>query len=1071
MSLHWPEELRFLTYVVGQVWPDGDEDRMFAMAQAWLDAAESLERQVLPVVRTAEGRTLSGYGSGAGREQIAAALHQLQAGDHSIEQLVKDFQQLGASTRNAATTLEATKLMTIFAVTMLAAQIAGAWLWPPTAPAVEAAAIGATRATLYRVSNRALTALGNIPHVGEYLVKTLRYLPRLTDEPGRIAGLVAKPPTALAARATPGLFETFVNAGFRATTARTLAELPADAVQFLISKAVNNLIWAGGLDVTIQGIQMSKGHRDEFNATQFGMSVAASTGGWYAGALVATNLSKYGAKFLTSRGKDPTAGFWGAGLGLASGTVPTVVSTLVGGGIAMGFTGSFDPTIGLIGALSANSLIGSQRGYIGMRGDEPATTRAEDGATVHNSARSTPGADGPANPGRPQSLKSTEELISEIRGRDDAGYQAARAQDRAAVRDAERTPEGAPVNRRANRDAHVNEQRSQIKELADARRAVLDAELANVRARDRAAAAPDDLATLENVAQTRQRLNEAVDADAATRARIQARLDADGRQRVKVEQPGADDHSSVVSQRRSDTADQSRSDATEQHRPDTADQHRSDATEQHRPDTADQHRSDATEQHRPDATEQHRSGNGDRHRSGNADRHRSETDDQHRPDTDDQRRSQVDDEHGRVSAPTPRTHPDGDASANSVPGRRGSTDDNESLESAGSHANSDGDHPTASRGRNSGPRTPAGESEIVTAPIGPTHNRTPSHADSSDSVPSRIDLEPGGAQRPARGEDPTMTALRNKLSAAESRIATLRDADTQVATAHRRAQARGLDDVVAQRAMHRDALAEAKTVRETTRSELNQARTAHADAPDEQKAALQQRIGELESTLRAQDRTIADETAHLAVLDRQLTRASTDLDTAIRTREQAAADVRRSMTELEDAGRAAASAGAAHPAAPARTGATHPFEELAQLQREVDQRRNEVDLSQTNHDELARASGATERRIEQERNDFDAGLRTERSMIDGGYMSGKPKSRKLPLAHGMPDPFTALPPPTYDFWLSGGIHEQPKPEPDQPVDPAKPDESGKPEPDKPGEPDPDKPGGPQPEKHDKYSKP
>ncbi|MFI9403302.1 hypothetical protein [Nocardia sp. NPDC052316] len=999
MSLHWPEELRFLTYVVGQAWPDGDEDRMFAMAQAWLTAAEDLERQVLPVLRTAEGRTLGGYESGAGREQIRSALHQLQTGDHSVERLVADFRQVGGSTRNAATTLEATKLMTIFATTMLAAQIAGAWLWPPTAPAVEAAAIGATRASLYRVSNRALAALGNLPHVGEYLVKTLRYLPRLTDEPGRIAGLVAKYPTALTAKVTPGLFRAFVDAGFRASTARTLAGLPADAVQFLISKATNNLIWAGGLDATIQGIQMSKGHRDEFNATQFGMSVAASTGGWYAGALVATNVSKYGARFLTSRGKDPTAGVWGAGLGTLSGTVPTVVATLVGGGIAMGFTGSFDPTMGLIGALASNSLIGTPRGYIGMRGQEPAATRADDVVAQSSPARAGLEADS-AGPATSRPLASSDELISQIRARDDQGYQAARAQDRAAAREA--TPESAPVNRRAHRDAHVGEQRSQIKELADARRAVLDAELQHVRARDRAAATPDDPAALDAVVQTRHRMDEAVDADAAARARIQNRLAADDQQGgVAVTGPpspirASTDGESTLSSSSSQGAGAANFAGGQRH---------STSGDEPSPSV----RSDANGESIYAA----------RDSDGNVATKDSESSASARnPDESVSARDSSTSAAARDS--------DVNAAARDSDANAAARDSDANAAARDSDANaaagdSDGSGATGSRIPHAGARAQGDESEIrPSTPTGSGPDRRASNADSTDNVDARNDIEhsPGSA---TRAEDPTMATLRSKLAAADAHLTTLRDADSRVDRAYKSAVGKGLNELVDQRGNHRNTLADLKTARETTNADLRRARIDHDSASVEQQPTLRQRINDLESTLKVQDRAIEDQTAHLAIVDQQVTRASADLDAAISARERAMTDARRSMTELEDAGRAAAAASAAHPADPGRTGTAHPFtDQEQQIQREIDQRRNDLDAAHASHEELALASGAAERRLERQLADFETSIRTERTMLDGGYMSGKPKSRKLPLDHGMPDPFTALPPPSYDFWRYGG---------------------------------------------------
>lgn len=928
MSLHWPEELRFLTYVVGQVWPDGDEDRMFAMAQAWLDAAESLEQQVLPVIQTAHGHAMNGYGSGAGRDQIASTLGQLQTGEHSIEQLVKDFRQIGTATRNAATTLEATKLMTIFATTMLAAQIAGAWLWPPTAPAVEAAAIGATRATLYRVSNRALAALGNIPHIGEYLVKTLRFLPRVTDQPGVIAGLVAKYPTALTAKATPGLFQTFLNAGFRATTARTLAELPADTVQFLISKAVNNLIWSGGLDATIQGIQISKGHRDKFDATQFGMSVVASTGGWYAGALVATNLSKYGGRFLTSRGKDPTAGVWGAGLGVLSGTVPTVVSSLVGGGIAMGFTGSFDPTVGLIGALASNSLIGGQRGYIGMRGEEPAATRTDHGAQQHNSPQTHPGSAAEGH-SRATTLKSTEELISKIRGRDDAGYQAARARDRAAARDAERTPDAEPVARRAHRDAHTATQRAQVAELAAARRAVLEAQLDQVRAQDRAAAALDSPEARRGVEEAMRRYDEAVAADATTRARVQSRLEAEEQRQVT---------------------------------------------------------SAPAPQARP------------------------------APDTD------------KPLPPTPRAekplpplpHADGDSPRNSAAGQRDSVDDAGPSTSAESR-------PSAAR---------SDESEIrpATPPDSGPHRRP--DLDSADTVPTREGPDPSAAPSATKQlEDPSVVAVRNKLATVDAHLGALRDADARVNRAYLRSAEQGMEQLIEQRSTHRNTVSDTTTARATTKTELERARAAHADAPEEQRPALRTEIDELSSTLKAQDRTIEDANARLAVVDRQLADLRSGIETASRHREQIARDTRTAMAELDEAGRAAAAAGNAHGIEPRSLETTHPFAHHEQLQREIELRRTEIEHSDRDQTALEQATGTTEYRLERQIAEFEAGLRTERTVIDGGYMSGKPKSRKLPLDHGMPDPFTALLPPTFDFWLPGGTDERPAPEPGEHEEP------------------------------------
>ncbi|WP_330179071.1 hypothetical protein OHB26_21520 [Nocardia sp. NBC_01503] len=992
MSLEWPPDLRFLTYIVGQAWPDGDEDRMFAMAQGWLDAATDLEAQVIPLVRAGEALALTGYESGTGRTAIATELGKLSTGDNSIERLAKDFRETGASTRHAATTIEETKLMIILSATMLAAQIAGAWLWPPTAPAVEAAAIGATRAAVYRIGNRALAALAEIPHIGEYLAGAFRYLPRLADEPGRISRLVAQPATALASRATPRLTQMLVDAGFRETTALTLAELPADTVKFLIEKAVNNTIWAGGLDIMVQEIQIGKGHRDGLDGKEIGMSIAASTGGWYAGALVATNLGKFGGKLLTGWGKDPTAGVWGAGLGVLSGTVPTMVSTLVGGGIAELFTGTFDPRIGLIGAVSSNSLIGMQRGYIGMLGREPAATRFDEPALPTSRAalehtpepvsapRSAPlpgeehipageqpnpggraaaaRTDAPAEP-----IKSSSQLLEEIRQRDAPGYRGARADDRSAARSGENPAEsGGSNDARAARNAHTNEQRALVRDLTTTRREVLNAELEHVRARARAAATPTPEAHTA-VTRAQQRLDTAVAADAATRTNIQAGLAADN-----AGAGGNAGHSTGG---------------------DEAPAH---------PGPVPRHRDDA-----------------ERATAGG-----SSADDTARRDAD----AATGNELGTPSGePAPHASDDTVPHPGDEPAQRNGvqhTDDGTAQHSGDepvSHADSDTGH--------------AGGQPVA------HRNDEPAHGGRDEQV--------GGISQVAEG--PKVTAVRNKLAAADDRLAELRTATGDSARAYTRADRRGLSALNEHRAAEREALAAAKATRDATKAELVTARADHDGAPAEQRAAARARVTDLEQTLRTHERDVADQTARLALTDHELGMTRGNLEKAVAQQDRAMAAAENALTELDDANRAAAadrerphsepgrspapgdhtSEAGEHPRAP------HP-DAWERLQGEIRQHRAELDRMRVERDDLLLRSGIAESRLRAQLAELDNSIRSERTLLDGGYMSGKPKPRKRPLEHGMPDQFTALRPPNHDFWRTGGIDEQPKPNP-QPVPP------------------------------------
>lgn len=1002
MSLHWPPELRWLTYVVGQLWPDGDEDQMFAMAQAWLDAADDLEREVIPLLSSAAATALGGYEAGAGRSQIESALRELYTGDHSVEQLVSDYRQLGKSTRNAATTLEATKLIIIFSTTILAAQIAGAWLFPPTAPAVEAAAIGTARAGLYRVSNQALGALARLPGVGEYLVKFLRYLPRLSDEPGRIAGLIAKPPTALAAKATPGLFDTFVNAGFKATTARTLAELPADAAQFLISKAVNNVIWAGGMDVMVQYIQIGKGHRDEFDGKQFGMSVAASIGGWYAGALVATNLTKYGGRWLTSRGHDPTAGGWGAALGVTCGVVPTITSSLVGGGISYAFTGSFDPTMGLIGAVASNSLMGGQRGYIGMLGSEPVATRKSTGGEHESTIALRTIRDVDA----PRPTKSTEELINQLRSADDHGYRQARQQDSAA---GGRSADGAPVDRRFHRETYLTQQRTRINELADAHRDVLTAQLDLARAR---AVAPD-VVDDPNVVEAQRHLDEAVARDSATRGRIEHDIDP-GKQVVRENdsqspERAVTEDNDVPRERRSLSDEES--------------DHRRSMSEEPNP----RRRAQQVDIEPP--SQQRSRGVDDEPPAGQRPRSEIESVRTRRSSSDDN--APTHSEHSRSVAPenvVTRPGPLAPAQSSTVPPLRrvNSADSTTSSTSSSSTASfhtarsrwlDDDEQPAPTQHNQENPDNAApstthhsvddlGASVTTTnhdAVVPPVHDEITVDTHSTRSLPTShrdhhesdnrsplTTFDDGNTTTPPprRTADVLDTApgpsARDRLATAESRMERLRVADDQVRTAHERANAKGLDNALRARAEIRATLSRRE-------AELGAEPTGNSQRTEAQ--------------LRGD---IADQRARLAVADADIARRTADLDAAFRARAQAKAEFDTSLTELTTT-RATATDHERHQNGPP----PRPDIDVTERGDRLTEELTTLDAANMRR-ELD--SGFAERHAQRQLDDFNASQRAERTLIDGGYMSGKPRSRKLPLEHGMPDPFTALTAPGIGFW-------------------------------------------------------
>ncbi|MGY2060726.1 WXG100-like domain-containing protein, partial [Nocardia gipuzkoensis] len=150
MGLYLPPELRWLGWVAGGAWPDGDETEIWHVSDAYKDAGNSLEK-LIPDIEDVKRIAVSAYPEGTGGDKIGAAFDQMLRGDQSMESLAKFMEQISDAVFDFGTQVEAAKLMTIVSLIALAIEIAWAWMWPPTAPAVEAAETAATQCVLRRL--------------------------------------------------------------------------------------------------------------------------------------------------------------------------------------------------------------------------------------------------------------------------------------------------------------------------------------------------------------------------------------------------------------------------------------------------------------------------------------------------------------------------------------------------------------------------------------------------------------------------------------------------------------------------------------------------------------------------------------------------------------------------------------------------------------------------------------------------------------------------------------------------------------------------------------------------------
>ncbi|QIS08963.1 hypothetical protein [Nocardia arthritidis] len=326
MSLYLPEGLRWLGWVAGAAWPDGDEDKMFELAAAWEAAAEELDG-VPDDIRAARNSIGVAYHGGKAGEAMQAKFDPLLSGPQSVQELATSYRALSETAFNAGTDMEAAKLTVIVSLAMLAAEILWAWVFPVTAAAAETAAINATRSWMRQVEDK-LTKL--IEKGAEWLFRNAK---------------VAK----------------FVG---------------TYSVKILESVAISGL-----LDITVQQIQVWKGHRHGINWGQVGLSMAASAAGTIPGREVAgfvgTKFDKFFAKSFQLNGRE---GRWmsmikpsvGDSLkGIATGATSGAVGTFAGNLVMIGAMGGFGPAMssaeGWVGGISRSAIVGGARGMLGVK--------------------------------------------------------------------------------------------------------------------------------------------------------------------------------------------------------------------------------------------------------------------------------------------------------------------------------------------------------------------------------------------------------------------------------------------------------------------------------------------------------------------------------------------------------------------------------------------------------------------------------------------------------------------------------------------------------------------------------
>ena len=232
MGMEFPEDVKWLLpIVVGEHWPEGDEDKLRELRDAWQAAAEALE-PIVEAANDASGEVLSTW-TGQSAIQFQTMWDKFVTGDEAyFTNLLNACNALAKSADSTALDVEYTKYMIIASLIILAIQIA--------------AMIAAAAFTFG----------------------------------GSTAGIV---PAQMATRMTvqmvfKQLVQKLLQEGFRKVAMQLLKRLGKEV---LINVAMNL-----ALDVGIQGLQVAKGDRQigDWDFTKTGGALASGVAGGVAGA-------------------------------------------------------------------------------------------------------------------------------------------------------------------------------------------------------------------------------------------------------------------------------------------------------------------------------------------------------------------------------------------------------------------------------------------------------------------------------------------------------------------------------------------------------------------------------------------------------------------------------------------------------------------------------------------------------------------------------------------------------------------------------------------------------------------
>ncbi|MBO0883514.1 MAG: hypothetical protein J2P17_24905, partial [Mycobacterium sp.] len=373
MSLDFPPELSWVSYLVGAQWPPGDEDKMFALHDPYAHGASVMRQVVIPDTETAVSAIKKAYASGPGREDLVKTLESLtdESSDQSLQAVADSLDKLADSCNDTGCAIYGMKVNIIVGLSTLALDLMLAPLFGPFAPAWISQCIEATELTL-GVAGRIFVEVVISGGVGMALMGVTDAI--IQDKEihdghkkefdkkeffqALAGGGVGGAAGALGAKAAGRAFNTSLG---DVTTSLGRA---ATSVGDLAGKIGNKVPSDTGKAIGDAGKAISEDGESIAATTEYGESIAATTADKdqeVARNVFNTSLGDAAAETLGERG---AAIAQQATEGVAAG-----IAGMLGGALAVApFTGEFDFSPTMFGAGVAGAITGGSRtGWAGQR--------------------------------------------------------------------------------------------------------------------------------------------------------------------------------------------------------------------------------------------------------------------------------------------------------------------------------------------------------------------------------------------------------------------------------------------------------------------------------------------------------------------------------------------------------------------------------------------------------------------------------------------------------------------------------------------------------------------------------